>query len=379
MSAYSKFMQGVLSVWSYLSAERAPGRWVFHAGAAIGIGLGVIAGGVYLVDPYLRYAKKPLVAPVYKDAYQMIPSLLDHGDYDSILAGTSMCMNFSLADAHRYLGWSKLIKTTAQGCHPATFKLFMERAFNHQSLRHVLSSVDLLWLDVPPGSHHSPIDTFLYEHSWKHECEYLLNRDIAFGAMYEVFRAHIRRDPRLNPDLMFGLNDVLGKAKYGESRITPQLLAFRRDKAVAVPDAAIEQRMLDNFSTGFVEVIRAHPETEFVLFFPPFPSPTLGLFLLQGRLELLLSVKRRIVSELQACPNVRVFDFQGESAYVNALDCYKDSVHFSPEVGRQLLEHIGKGRYVCSLATVDENAQKINLLARQAIMRYRPDLISNVK
>ena len=78
MSAYSKFMQGVLSVWSYLSAERAPGRWVFHAGAAIGIGLGVIAGGVYLVDPYLRYAKKPLVAPVYKDAYQMIPSLLDH-------------------------------------------------------------------------------------------------------------------------------------------------------------------------------------------------------------------------------------------------------------------------------------------------------------
>ena len=43
--------------------------------------------------------------------------------------------------------------------------------------------------------------------------------------------------------------------------------------------------------------------------------------------------------------NVKVFCFQSETDITNNLDYYMDTIHFSPEINRRMLDHIIAGEY----------------------------------
>jgi len=302
-------------------------------------------------------------------------------EYDSLVAGTSMCMNFSLADVRTCLKWKAPLKITAPGCHSATFRLFVDRAYRYRALRHVLCSVDLLWLDNPPGSHHVALEPFLYDRSFVSECSYLLNGDVVFGAAGETVLANFRRDARLNPDLMFGLRDVAHRVSCGGSRVMQELMALKTtaggsEETRDENNKSAVDRMLGNVRRDIIPLVREHPETEFLFFFPPYVNIKWAECLAAGTLPTLLAAKEAIAEELCACPNVAVFDFQAEVALVTDPNQYKDAVHYSPEVSRRLLEDMGTGRFKCCAADVRRSSDLIAELARKALRQYRPDLVS---
>jgi hypothetical protein len=358
-------------VSSRLEAELPPARWTVAAVASAALFLALCAAAVYVIDPYRRYRQTPLVGPVYRDEYRMIPNMLRTADYASVVAGSSVCFNFSLADVRELLKWPKPIKATASCCHPATYKLFTDLAITNRAVSHILTSVDLNAMAAKPGSHFIPLEPFLYSVSPLHECAYLFNADVVFGACADVVKAHLRDGRRLNPDMMFCSDDGTGRTKYGRERV----LRMMRDKRNTVELVSMRQQgkeatarlMLDNFDACYVSGFRAHPEVEYVLFFPPYSELVWASFLKDGTLEPLLEVKARFIEQVLPLPNVRAYDFQAEVGVVTNLANYMDVVHYSPAVNRLILERIAADQNRCGPETAAASAETIRALARRAL------------
>lgn len=354
-------------------AEIPPGRWLRAVLSAVSLLLLASGVTIYLLDPYQRYHKKSLVGPFYKDEYRMIPHLLDTMDYDSLVAGTSMCLDFSLADFRDLLGWKKPLKIAARGCRPATFKLFADRAFSRRKIEHVLCVIDISILAKEPGSHYIPLEPFLYSRSLLHECAYLFNGDVLFGANLAMLRAHLDKDPLLNPDLMFCNDDGSGRVKFGAERVWKALRTQRKSETEWIgklrefDSDLLLSRMINNFETHYLSVVKAHPETTFIFFYPPYSYLFWGFVEHENATDLLLNVKAIITKELLAQPNVAVYDFQAEDAIVTDLSNYRDLSHFKQGINHLIVTRIATGMNKCEPNTVSDNAVKIRALSRRAI------------
>ena len=57
--------------------------------------------------------------------------------------------------------------------------------------------------------------------------------------------------------------------------------------------------------------------------------------------------------------NVRVFCFQAEEEVITNLDNYMDTIHFSPEINRRMLDHILAGEYELTLDNYEEEIDKV--------------------
>jgi hypothetical protein len=356
---------------SRLSAELPCARWFGTVLASAGLFLALCAAAVALIDPYRRYHKMPLVGPVYRDEYRMIPNMLRTADYDSVIAGSSICFNFSLADVRQLLKWPQPIKATASCCYPATYKLFTDMAITNRGVSRILTSVDLNAMAAKPGTHFIPLEPFLYSLSPLHECAYLFNADVVFDACVDVVKAHLRDGRRLNPDMMFCSDDGTGRTKYGRERV----LKMMRDKRNTVDLVSMRREgkqetarlMIENFATYYLSGFRAHPEIEYVLFFPPYSELVWGSFLRDGTLDTILDVKARLIQEVLPLPNVRAYDFQAEVGVVTNLANYTDIVHYSPAINRLILERVAADQNRCGPDTAAANAETLRAVARRAL------------
>ncbi|MEI9896263.1 MAG: hypothetical protein WDN28_20970 [Chthoniobacter sp.] len=110
--------------------------------------------------------------------------------------------------------------------------------------------------------------------------------------------------------------------------------------------------------------MRAHPEVEFDLWFPPFSTVyyTLARTHSPAVFEGMLACKRHILEQVQPLPNVRLSDFQGDLAVSTHLDHYFDSVHFDATIYRLIVDSLAGGSY---RATPESMAATEALLRRE--------------
>jgi len=354
-----------------LSAELPDTRWFRIAVGTACLLLAICGLTVYVTDPYCRYHKTPALAPIYRDEYRMIPHMLNTWDYDSLVAGTSMCLNFSLADVRRLLHYNKPIKITAKGCRPATHHLFCDMAFKKREIHNILTTIDIPILAKEPGSHFIPLEPFLYSKSLLHECAYLFNADIVFAANIDTIKAHMKGSGLLNPDLMFASDDGRGEVHYGKERALRAMRNIRGGELQWVSDLkrqdpeALTRRMMRAFEECYLSDIQAHPETQFTVFYAPYSYLCWICLLQEDMLDYLLGIKARVTEMLLAQPNVIVFDFQAEVGIATNLNYYKDTSHFSPEINLLILERIAAGQNRCGPGTMAANAETIRAMARQ--------------
>ena len=377
LNVSSRFAGLRVRIRSLMGAELHDARWFWTAVGITVLLLALCGLTVYVFNPYMRYHKKPLLSPVYDDEYRMVPHLLETADYDSLVAGSSMSLNFSLADVRQILRWQKPLKIAVRGCRAATHKLLCEKAFKNREVRHILTAVDVSILAKEPGSHYIPLEPWLYSRSLLHECAYLFNADIAFGANRDVIKAHLDNAPRLNPDLMFNTDDCSGRARYGKEQVLKALRSQQRSETrwigeMKQHDATnLVERMMHNFDEGYLSLIRAHPETEFVLYYAPYSDLYWGCVLDEEMLDFLLDIKARINGLLHAYPNVKIFDFQAETAVVTDLSNYKDISHFSPAINRMILERIAAGANRYTPENAGATAEAVRAIARQGAETLR--------
>lgn len=100
------------------------------------------------------------------------------------------------------------------------------------------------------------------------------------------------------------------------------------------------QENLDNI----LPFIEENPDTEFIVFLPPYSMLYWEQLVLKGELEDMLEVYRYAMKQLLQYDNVSVYYFQNEKNIITNLDNYRDTCHHRPEYNRYIFEAVRDGK-----------------------------------
>jgi hypothetical protein len=314
---------------------------------------GFIAFFNYVVDP-LQIFHRPWF---YTARYTSDPRLGDAGliesqTFDTVFMGTSFSYAIRQSEIDEALG-SKSLKLTISGGTSKEQFVTLSAAIRKKPKRIVWQMDDYMFRDS------GDVDTYLrsdlYKRNLKGFVGYLFNLEtgreslwIVLGLWKPTQRLGFRlnevgylkfnqSDPReLNTtpagmDLHLWFNMGNAKSAFALSLKSPDLIA-----------AGIADEMFANFERDAVELIKSNPRITFLIFFPPYSilNPVAMQMVAPSKLEMVLRFNEYQLKRLLEFPNVSVFDFRDVGSITHNLDNYRDTVHYTPEINKQLLSFI---------------------------------------
>ncbi len=313
----------------------------------------LIALAVFVVDPFQHYRRPTFYRPVFENAYYSLPGLIRNYEYDAVVIGSSMAQNFRLSDIQKNLGWNA-VKLTPPGCYAATANLLLKMTVEEGRASHVLFGIDYPVFAADINEHRTRLPMYLYDKNPWNDVKYLWNKDVLTGAMVDVVKSNLgtREKDRLrtNSNLMWAWDLGNGKREYGLDIVQENESDHPLD-LTPFAQASLEH-LTKNFRVNVLAPMKQNPDTDFVIFLPPYSI----LFWKYAEdtecLEKMIRFKALMVEELAALPNVRIADFQTEEEVIADFANYKDSSHFSPEISRWILECIGAGENIVEAVDV---------------------------
>lgn len=299
-----------------------------------------IAAIVIFFDPFYHYHKPlPFLKAVLWEKEYQVPGTLDHFDYDAVIAGSSVAENNNNYWYDERFG-CKSIKAIRSYGPTADLCYFINRAFDNQDLKYV-------FLNLDPSSLNQEAETtfaltgsplYLYDDNPVNDIEYLLNKDVIFERIPYVMAS-----------------SFIGDYNEGESYNWAQWKAFNRDtilyhyiQSPVINEMAKEDEYIDlaDKNISLIEdILKAHPETEFYIFIPPYSILWWDNLYRDGDTVSYLYMEEYAIKKLLNYENVRVFNFQNATEVIYNLDYYTDSLHFSPEINHFICDSMADGLF----------------------------------
>ena len=160
-------------------------KWGIMFLVLLGACLAAIAGLTALVDPFFHYHKplKCLSYPLNNERYQN-DGIVKHFDYDAVITGTSMTLNFKASELNELFGVNS-VKVAFPGAMYKEINDNLEKAVEaNPDIRLVVRGLDKLWLleDVDEtGYDRDSYPDYLYDDWLCNDVYYVLNKDVLCG------------------------------------------------------------------------------------------------------------------------------------------------------------------------------------------------------
>ena len=193
-----------------------------------------------------------------------------------------------------------------------------------------------------PDETSTPLPMYLYDDNPFNDVYYLLNRDVLFDRLKEVYEYSHTTPYAPGEDRRDDLYAWGSLYEYGEEKVLNTLDVYR-EPDVMKPADLYEKNALDNLEKNLISIIRAHPETDFILFIPPYSELEWYNMYLRGHLDFVLYIKEICAERLLELPNVTLYDFNTREEWVRDLRYYKDYSHYSPEINDAIAQAIANG------------------------------------
>ena len=326
--------------------------------AALGLTLGVLLAVALLtaaVDPLFHFhGPLPGIAyPLDAERYTN-DGITRHFSYDAVITGTSVSANFRASQLDALFGCHS-IKTVYPAGSYCEIDLALRRTLaRNGAVTLVIRSLDFdreqYLLETPEELAAGIYPAYLYNDEPWDDVRYLLNKDILLKyTAYALFNT-LRGGESTSMDAYS--NWTAGKRFGAEAVLAgyPAAPAAPEQPGLTEAERAVLRESLER---TVLATVRAHPETSFYLFFPPYSICAWDQMAQEGKLEKSLALQELILDALLPCENVRIFGFSADFETVCDLSLYMDTAHYSEAVSALLLERMQKGDY---LVTKDNEA-----------------------
>lgn len=321
-----------------------------------------VAALVVYVDPFFHY-HSPLKGFPYLVDNQLSqnPGMAAHMEYDSVILGSSMTVNFQTSWFKELMGLNT-IKLSYSGAFPKDQANIMEIIFKHGSdggacaggskreVKKVFLGVDVITYTGGVDETKYPIPEYLYDDNYLNDIKYLLNKDVVLNY---ILRPMADPDPT---DLSNVYASWWTEEYYSEEWVlhnytSPEQVAEETDREAYL--ASVEK----NLAVNICPYIEQNPETEFVVFFPPYSILFWNDVLKENHLEATLEEYRYIAERLGAYENVELYFFPDQEEIICDLNHYADYSHYHPRYNRYMAECFASGE--CRVAGEGEKGKKI--------------------
>lgn len=311
----------------------------------------------FLIDPFLQYRKPILYKPYYKgDERYLNPGLAKNYEYDSVVVGSSMTENFLISDVQKIM--PNPIKLTISGASAHEIYLTLNTVFEaNPNTENVLIGLDMYSVsgEVRRLRHgEGSIPFYLYDRNYFNDYYYLLSFDTTIKSFKSLVRQHLK-----NSDVCFNYENMyqwqhLFENDFGRINVLKQACEQKSD--FTFDDSYHFEKMKKSFDFNILSIIKNHPNTHFIIFYPPYSIIAYKNWENKQMLNDILKFKVYAFQELQKLQNAKVYDFQVASEITHNLDNYKDDSHYHQKINTWMIEKIAQNEFRVN----ENNIKKIN-------------------
>lgn len=309
---------------------------------ATGIVLMVISAvSVIIVDPFFHY-HAPLPDFPYEVDNQLSqnPGMAAHMDYDSVVLGSSMTVNFDTRTFADELGLNT-IKLPYSGAYPRDISNIMSIIFDtHPDIDTVFLGVDVINYSSDVDQIKFPLPEYLYDDSYINDISYVLNKDVLLNY---VIKPVISPDPT---DLATVYHSWWTDEYYNINYVMPNYMAEYEaydPRPEELPKNYFEEQICVNMKENILPYIEAHPDTRFVIFYPPYSILFWNDCINQNKVEATLYEYEVISQMLLAYDNCEIFFFADAEDIITDLNNYADYTHYHPRYNEWMVRCIADG------------------------------------
>jgi hypothetical protein len=312
---------------------------------------------VYLRDPFQVLRPAQGAPNLYSAAEFQIPGLARHYPYDAVVTGTSTSNNFRPDDLAAGFGWHAMNFAIA-GSVIREQRAVLDVALATGKVRSVFWGLDPFAFRVVPAR---GFPYYLYREPGWRTAPYLLS----LGAL--LHGVTTMRLPDAKRTSLAQWNEERNwDRQYTYGRV--QLLGAWEHRNVVDPSALPETSALADalIAETVSSLVRAHPSVQFRLVLLPY-SILFDKLLLDERpaeFDATCRLDAAIVDAAGTLPNASVYSFRDDEAITLNLDGFKDLLHFSGEVSRQIVRDVAAGRRLVTAETFDRGCTRIRAAAR---------------
>ena len=303
------------------------------------LSIGGIIGAVVLIDPFEVYHQATAFIPPITNGTQNYANagIAKSYEYDSVIIGSSMTENFRPSKLDSLLG-GRFVKLCINGGSPFNHKQMMELAFSTHEVRRVLYGLDVESLTYFYKTPKCEMPEYLYDDDLFNDTAYWFNHSVLLRYIPQCLRTLGQTDPDQR-DTMYMWGDLYA---YGKEAALRELTISGEavDQGEETDEPQLSQQSHLNIEHNLLPFIEGHPETEFIIFFPPYSLARWVDFYQQGTMLYHLQQKEAVIRTLLPYDNVRIYDFQAELDWVTELDNYIDTWHYGPWINDAIIERI---------------------------------------
>ena len=307
---------------------------------------------VVFVDPFFHYH-----APLEKFPYQVDnqmsqnPGMAMHMDYDSAILGSSMTVNFNTNWFEEEMGLDT-IKLSYSGAYPRDISNIMSIIFEyHPDIKNIFLGVDVINYssDVEQTKYEYPI--YLYDKNIFNDISYVLNKDVLLDY---IVRPIVDPEPTdLATVYSSWWTDEYYNIQWVMHNYEPPELNLTE-----APKDYFEQGIVANMEQNILPYIEENPDTEFVIFYPPYSILFWNDEITQNQLEATLYEYEIISQMLMKYDNVKIYFFADEEDIITDLNNYADYTHYHPDFNHYMTKCFADGTNLVS--DMDEVYEHIN-------------------
>lgn len=333
------------------------GKWLIACGITVLLGLLAVAAIVILIDPFFQYHKPLDNFPyVVDDQVDMNPGLAKNLDYDSVILGSSMVVNFNTAYVSENLNLNT-VKLPYNGAYPKDQSNILDIIFKAKKdrIKRIFLGIDEMNYSGGVDETKFEITDYLYDNNKLNDVNYIFNKDVLLDyCIRPVFDKKDKTDW-----------DMIYPFWWQEEHYSKPLVLMYFEK-VPVADKAPEaqpfiEAIKENLDVNIIPYIEAHPETTFTIFFPPYSILYWDCVNNRKELDVVIEKYRFMCEYLSAYKNVEIFFFQNNEEIICNLNNYADYTHYSPKICEYMVQCFADGSHKVTTddyGTTMENVEK---------------------
>lgn len=327
----------------------------------------LIGGFVFIIDPFYHYHAPTagIAAYMSRQVYQT-PGAALHFEYDSAIVGSSMTENF------RSSWFEELnlhtLKLSYSGARSLDIRGILDMVYESgNEIKYIFMDVNDYQLSTEPNQRYTNPPEYLYNNVWWQDAEYLWNNDVFWMSAGRLAENITGNQPDLDDAYTWEDPELFGAERVKDDcrSYIDELTQKRQDGSLEPYDIDELYEWCNGNLDNIIPVIDAHPETEFIIFYPPYSILYWEEQLLSGQLDGTLQIYKHSIEELMQHDNVRVCYFQDEEKIITNLDNYRDVCHYTPQINRYIFDCISNGEREITPDNIEEHFSNMYAIASE--------------
>lgn len=311
-----------------------------------------------VIDPYFHY-HAPLDAleyPLNDQRYQN-DGIVRNFDYDALITGTSMTENFRTSELDALFG-VRSVKVSYSGGTLPEMTAIVEQALEHNpELKLVLFCIDEwhLFSEKNMIQTDGEYPTYLYDNNPFNDVKYLLNKSIFCDSTLGVLE-YTRAG---NTTTSFDDYGSWTQIPVGRDYALAQYSRKDPGHVQTTLTDELKLRISDSLNSSVLGLASAHPDVQFLCYFPPYSILNWDTHDQAGTLQRQVDAFEEASRLLLEADNIRLFSFYTDFETITDLDNYRDSVHHSQQINSLLLQRMAAQEYLLTKETYRQHWQEV--------------------